>query len=152
MSKEKTNGLTTVAATNGATSKGNGLKEVAAIQEQPKAEAVVKEIDKLAETNNAVTNNLLKPVLQSAEDRIKSLPIITALAKKITTIETRVGILKEMQAIKTGDGEKMVLHINKDTILNVDNPGAITQILALLVSTNVEKLAEAKTELQQFNF
>ena len=57
-----------------------------------------------------------------------------------------------MQALKTGDGEKMVIHINKDTILNVDNPGAINEILTLLVNTNETKLNQAKQALAQINF
>jgi hypothetical protein len=153
----KKNGTTSaVAAEKGATVKNsvetkNDVKGQVLIV-KPSHGNTPQPIEKPNDTGNEVANNLLQPAPLSADERLKQLPILAAHADKIKRLDERLSVLKQMQALKTGDGEKMVIHINKDTILNVDNPGAINEILTLLVNTNETKLNQAKQTLAQINF
>jgi hypothetical protein len=147
--------MSEIAKKNGSTAavaaeKGAPVKNAA--ETKTTANPAEKKPEKPQDTGNEVANNMLQPAPLSADERLKQLPILAAHADKIKRLDDRLAVLKQMQALKTGDGEKLTIQINKDTVLHVDNPGAIGEILNLLVTTNEKKLNEAKETLAKINF
>jgi ferric-dicitrate binding protein FerR (iron transport regulator) len=150
----KKNGTTAVAAPKGATeTKGQILVVKPAhgeVKPNPELTKKLAEEGKGEEPPTPAALAIVKPL--TAEERLKALPSLQALAKKITLLTNRLATLREMKAAKTGEGEKMVLHLGDNHTLTVENGFAIDKIINMIIEGNEEKLATANNELATFNY